>query len=485
MTHETRQKAKSGCDDSIMPHDPVNTHATDRAGIPEVERHLLSCCLWGGPNDPGIDDAAEVVTPTDFILAAHGAVFAAALERRRECGTVLPEDVADLLAKRAASDQQLAAVLGDLGADLVSWLIETQRTLEPYGGHARILARLVREASLFRQLRSVAAEISRHAVMPTGPAAEVFGQCERLLFDLADTSAGANTLHSAADMMRAAGHRVDLRQSNGGRLGGLSCGYPDLDELLGGLRPGQMVVVGARPGGGKTAMGLNIAAKVANGGIPVMFFSLEMPEDQIADRLLSMGSGVPMSKLTKGRPLTAHETDRVFGAAGPDWIGGAGFHCDDASDQSAQRMTAVLRRAVRRHGIGLGVVDYLQLIRAENPKDNRTQQVGTAARRVKQMARECGVPVLCLCQLNREVENRAGGRPKLSDLRESGEIEQHADMVLLLHREANLSNDDPIWPVEVIVAKNRNGPIGDVPLMYKRATMTFENSAARSARGAA
>jgi len=462
--------------DGGMPPDPVDAAPTDRDRIPEVERHLLSCCLWGGPNDPGVDDAAELVTAADFVLAAHGAVFAACVELRRERGAVLPADVADALLKRAAGDRGLALVLGDLGADLTRWLVDTRDTLEPYGGHARILARLVREASLFRQLRAAAAEIGRHAVLPAGPAAQVLEQCERLLFDLADASAAGRPLHAGADMMAAAARRVDERQAGGGTLGGLSSGYPDLDEVLGGLRPGQMVVVGARPGGGKTAIGLNVAARAVLGGTPVLFFSLEMPEDQIADRLLSMGSGVPMSKLTRGRPLTAQEVDRVLGAAGPDWVGGAAFHCDDDPDLSAQRLAAVLRRAVRRHGIGLAVVDYLQLLRPENPRDNRTQQVGTLARRVKQAARECGVPVLCLCQLNREVESRTGGRPKLSDLRESGEIEQHADMVLLLHRDPGLSADDPTWPVEVIVAKNRNGPVGDAPLRYKRATMTFENA---------
>jgi replicative DNA helicase len=313
----------------------------------------------------------------------------------------------------------------------------------------------------------------------------VLGHCERLLFDL--TEAGESGRESVTDshrLMREAGERVDRRQESGGSLGGLSCGYPDLDTVLGGLRPGQLVVVGARPGGGKTALGLSVAARVAMAGEPVMVFSLEMPADQIGDRLLAMGSGVSVARLTRGDRLSDGEVIRVATATGPSWVGGASLHVDDAPDMPAARVAAKTRRAVRRHGVALVVVDYLQLLRPENPRDNRVQQVGLAARRMKQVARECGVPLVLLCQLNRQVEQRGNDKPRLSDLRESGEIEQHADMVILLHTRPDQPQDAAVWEIDAVVAKNRNGPVGDVPLLYRRATTFFENADAGHRRAA-
>lgn len=227
---------------------------------------------------------------------------------------------------------------------------------------------------------------------------------------------------------------------------------------------------------GKTALALNVATNVAVGGQAVLFFSLEMPCSQIGTRLVSMHTGVAMHTLSRPRMMTARDVEMVARQSSPAGLSGCPIYVEDTPDQPAARVAAVCRREVRRSGVALAVIDYLQLMRPENPRENRTQQVGALALRVKNMARDAGIPVILLSQLNRELEH-AGRKPRLADLRESGDIEAHADRVLLLHRDNDLPKGDPVWPIEVVVAKNRNGPVGDVTLSYCRAVMRFADHA--------
>jgi replicative DNA helicase len=359
------------------------------------------------------------------------------------------------------------------GADYVADLYGSAAT----GANAAYHAGIVRDHAVRRGLIRAANAVLRDAYAPDGPADELAARAERLMADLAGEAAGAvGGPRPAAAVMRAALDRIDARVAAGGALAGLGTGYPDLDHLLGGLRPGELIVIGARPSQGKTALATNILVNVAGAGEPVLLFSMEMPALDIADRLLSMGSSVPMHRFSRGRGLAAADAERLAAAASPAGLGGCAVYLDDADDQPAARVLAAARKAVRRHGVALIAVDYLQLMRPENPRDNRTIQVGTLARRMKQVARSCNVPVLLLSQLNRESEGQSR-RPRLSDLRDSGEIEQHADRVLLLHRDPDLPADQEVWPVEVVVAKNRNGPVGDVTLAYRRPCMRYENHA--------
>ena len=452
--------------DPVPEPDGTDLNPRDPDALPLVERHLLSCCLWG---DPGADDALELVESADFTIPEHAAVFGVVADLRRAGRPVHANDVFESLAR--------AHRLGLLGgaAPAARWLGETA-ALEWAGNRARYYAAHVREASLFRRLRGVAAEIAAMSARPPGPASDVLGRAEQLLFELTDVAGErGDTLRAAPAFLRDALDRIDERIASGGALAGVATGYHDLDDILGGMRPGQLVVVGARPGGGKTALGLNVAVNAATAGEPVVFFSMEMPESEIAGRLLAMGSGVSMHSVTRGARLTADEVRRIAEAAGRGGFGGCDFYLDATPDQPAGRLAAVCRRAVRRFGAKLAVVDYLQLMRPENPRENRVQQVGMAARRVKQVARECGIPVVLLCQLNRQVEGRPDGKPRLSDLRESGEIEQHADAVILLSSRADQPAHQPVWETDVIVAKNRNGPVAETSLAYRRAVMRFEN----------
>jgi replicative DNA helicase len=450
--------------------------AADKNNTPVVERHLLSCCLQvHGDGNAGLDEAAEIVDHDDFSIPGYRLIFQTLTAIRSEGRVVTLVDVHERVVHETNRIPGLLGAVGDLGGirGLPVWLADTL-DLEPVGTRARYFALAVREASLFRRLRGAAAEISILADRPTGAAADVLAECEQTLFALGDVARKQDEDQTvvAEKLIVESQNRVDARQG-GESLGGVSLGLCDLDRVLGGLRGGQMMVLGGRPGGGKTALALTIAARAAQRGLPTLFFSLEMPGDQIGDRLLAMGSGVPMSRLTRGGRLTEQEVSRVT-SVGPRWQGSP-LYVDDTSDQAVARMASKLRRGIRRNGIGLVVIDYLQLVRPENPRDNRVQQVGTIARRVKGMARDHGVPVVCLCQLNRSAEQR-NDKPKLSDLRESGEIEQHADMVVLLHHDEQ-PYDAAVWKIEALVRKNRNGPVDEVDLSYVRAVMTFNNYA--------
>jgi replicative DNA helicase len=307
-----------------------------------------------------------------------------------------------------------------------------------------------------------------------GPAADVAARCEQLLFEAADPAAMATGgPKGSAEWVRVALSQIDERAERGGALDGLSTGLAGLDGFLAGLKPGQMIVVGARPGVGKTALGLRIGLANSAAGVPVLFISAEMPTGEIAARALAQRSGVGLRAIQSGR-FGEGEAGRVA-EAGRE-LEAEPFFIDDTSGVSAARVASELRRAVRRRRVGLCVVDFLQLLVPDNPRENRVLQVGGMARSIKLAARACGVPIVTLCQLNRESEGRDGGRPRLADLRDSGEIEQNADAVILLHVPPGQSADEPVWRVDAIVAKNRNGPVGETTLDYARPIVRFDNA---------
>jgi replicative DNA helicase len=427
----------------------------------DAERALIGGTL----RDPEVlPDVLSVVRPENFYFDAHQKIIGA---------------VADL-ANRGAAD--LVSLFNELrrrkqlddigGKEYIAELWEAV----PTAANAMTHARLVREKATRRDLIHIANEILRDCFSPTSSAEELLAQAERKLHALSIDAAGEGAEpRRVGELAQESLAELDQRIDSGGELSGLSTGFADLDKFTGGLRPGELVVIGARPGLGKTALSLNLAARIALAGTPVLFFSLEMPGKDIADRLLSMQSGVPMHRMSRPRELHRDDIDALFKTACGS-VREMPLYVEDASDMTAARIASVARRACRRRGVRMIVVDYLQLMRPENPKDNRATQVGMLALRMKQMARGLDMPVILLSQLNRESEH-TNRKPRLADLRESGDVEAHADRVLLLHREANLPANDPVWPIEIIVAKNRNGPVGDMPLAYRRPVLRFENAA--------
>ncbi len=435
--------------DNVPPHDAA------------AERGVIGGIL----RDPEtLATVQQVLRATDFYFDHHQKIFQAIadLDAERQ-----PIDLV-LLRDRLAQRKHLADVGG------VPYLADLWEAV-PTGANVEYHAKLVRDAALVRRLIHFANETLRDAYDRSQSAADLVADAERRVLAIGETAtANGDRVRVAAEFLRDGLNRIDDRIAAGATLAGLSCGYPALDEYLGGIRPGELIVIGARPSVGKTALALNLMAKVAVEGSPVFLFSLEQPEADIADRLLAMASGVSMHRFTRSAGLAASDAEALSLAAGQSGLGGCPIYLDDTSDQTAARIASVSRRAIRKHAVKLIVIDYLQLMRPENARDNRNQQVGTLALRVKNLARETGVPIILLSQLNREVEGRGDGEPRLSDLRESGDIEAHADRVLLLHRQPNQPTDQPTTAIDVKFAKQRNGPTGTVTLSYRKAVLRFE-----------
>ncbi|WP_439627548.1 replicative DNA helicase [Gemmata sp.] len=435
--------------------------------IPPQDLAAERAVVGGVLRDPdAFHDVAAAIGPGSFYLRAHQVLFEAMIAL---AGAGRPIDLVTL-------HDHLRAVGHGAEVGGAGYLAEVWDAV-PTGANTVYHAGIVREKAALRSAVHVANELIRAAHADEN-AAEVISRAAAQLSDANELAlGGSDRIVAVPDAVRAALQRIDDRVTGTGKPE-LGTGFVDLDDLLGGLRGGQMVVVGARPGGGKTALAACLAANAAMQGTPVLFFSMEMPASQIGERFLAMGSGVPLNRIVRDRHLAPEDYERLAAVAAPGGLGTVPVYVDDAPGQTAARLVAATRREVRRRGVGLVVIDYLQLMRPENPGENRTQQVGLMSRRVKHLARSCDVPVVCLCQLNRGVENRgADAKPRLADIRESGDIEADADVVLLLHPQPDQPKANDVWLIDVGIAKQRNGPVGDVTLAYRRSCVRFENAA--------
>lgn len=426
-----------------------------------VERHLLSCLM----HEPELElDRVGAILQSETFRWAHHKIAYDAMTSIRSDGK--PVTLVTMVESLIARGQKNA-----FGGDLYQWLAETHG-LEPNGAYARRYATDLAKFYRLDRLRMVGEELVSTAMSYSMPPEELGEEVERQIAEVTRTSTASAKVVTMKPLLESTLRGIDEKATNS-NVRGLSTGYRDLDESLGGLRAGQQIIIGARPGGGKTAIGLNIASNAIAAGHPVLFISAEMPAEQIAERLLSSRSGVSMSRIATGR-IREEEAAKINDTIYHLGLIKEPLMVDDASDQTSARIRAVVKWAVRTKGVKLAVIDYLQLITPENPKENRVQQVGTIARRLKQLARDCSIPIIVLCQLNREVDSREGGRPRLSDLRESGEIEAHADIVLLLHTPPNQPEEHEVWDSDIIVAKHRNGATGTCRMQYRRPLVRFE-----------
>ena len=371
--------------------------------------------------------------------------------------------------------------------NLGEWLIQ-QKFVEDIGGHAYLeelwyaaptaanaeyYARIVRDKGLVRQLIHTSTEILRDAYDQAAPADELLGQAERKVFEIAQLGVVGQhvTLH---DALNEAFKRLDSRTSNDRPISGLPTGYLDLDELTAGFQNSELIIVAARPSVGKTSMALNFVRNmVVDHQIPVLFVSLEQSRIELAERLLCCQARVDSHKLRSGH-LNAEDMQQLF-QAGED-LSRAPLYIDDTPGQGMLRIAANARRLMRK-GLKAVVIDYLQLIEPDNRRDSRQEQVANISRRLKFLARELQLPVVALAQVNRSSEERQDHKPRLADLRESGSIEQDADTVLLLHRPELHEPGQHEGVIEVHVAKQRNGPTGEITLTFLKQFMRFENFA--------
>lgn len=421
----------------------------------EAERGVLGALLREGI---AADGTFEHLTPADFYLYPHQLVFAVF----RDFATAgRPFDVVTLFEELIRRNQS-----ADVTAAYVADLFDSMPTAVNLEYHAR----LVREYAERRRLIHAATEMVRDAWEGVAPPVDLL---ERF-YDMAVKTADASTkeVTTLTSALRQVMEDIDERMRPGGKRP-LTTGFESLDNVLGGFRGGEFIVLGARPSQGKTALGVSFLLAAAQAGVPALMFSMEMSATEVASRVLSMRSDVPLNQI-RGRledqKDTVHRLIRAVDASRlPVWI-------DDRADHTVSSMTSVCKRAVRKHGVGLVVIDYLQLMNHEGGKaDNQSTRVGNTSRRLKLLARALNVPVVCLAQLNRECETRGDKKPSLSDFRESGSIEQDADVAMMLWPDDRTATPhDPMRVIRVCVEKQRNGPVTVVPLDYRRAVVRFE-----------
>jgi len=340
----------------------------------------------------------------------------------------------------------------------------------PSSAHGMHYAGIVREKAMLRQLIAASNDILRDSYAPYEQADVVLDKAERRIFEIAQKKVGGSmepmekVLHEVFEMIENRGQR------------GLITGFHELDDMLNGLQKGEMIIVAARPSMGKTAMAMNMIEYIAADlRLPCAVFSLEMSKQQLAQRMLCRRGRIDAHKLRKGM-LNSQEYTTLATVVGelakaPVWV-------DDSAGLTPLELRAKARRLKLQHDVKCIMIDYMQLMDNPGP-ESRQQQISEISRAVKSVARELNIPVICLSQLNRMTEGREGHRPRMSDLRESGSIEQDADVVMLLHREDyyRMSEQDfqPDNIAEIIVAKQRNGPTGTIKLTFDNRTTRFNN----------
>lgn len=354
-----------------------------------------------------------------------------------------------------------------------------QRVLEtvPSSANAVYYAEIVREKMMLRETIAAATDILNNAYDETGNAVEKLDEAERRIFAVTDKRISSSAV-ALKDLVTRAYELIEKRE--GTHVTGLPTGYYELDDLTCGLQNGEMIIVAGRPSMGKTALALNVAEHVGIiEKIPLAIFSLEMGKQQLAERFLCSYSGVDSQLVRKGM-LTTDHYQKLVEACGV--VSEAPIYIDDTAALTPLEIRAKARRLKSSHNIQCVVIDYLQLMHLGTGRvESRQQEISTISRYMKSLARELNVPVVVLSQLNRSPEGREGHRPRMSDLRESGSIEQDADVVMLLHREDYYHRGENDYPpdnsAEIIVAKQRNGPTGIVKLAFREKCTRFENLA--------
>ncbi|HEV3137925.1 MAG TPA: replicative DNA helicase, partial [Pirellulales bacterium] len=376
-----------------------------------------------------------------------------------------------LLVERLKNAAQFDAVGG------AAYLAEILQSV-PTAAHAVFYADIVKNKSTLRSLIHSGTEILRDAYDESVEPGEMLSRAEQKIFSILDQR-GKSHVTDIRDILQEAMVRLNARMEPGhAALGGIATGFSDFDALTGGLYNSELIILAARPSMGKTALALNIAEYVSvENAMTTLFVSLEMSQIELADRLLCSRARVNGQRLRNGTISNADRSKIVEKAAE---ISLAPLFVDDSPTRNVTEIAAAARRLKRKSNLGLIIVDYLQLIEPDNSRDPRQEQVARIARRLKGVARELNVPVLCLAQLNRQAED---ARPALSHLRESGAIEQDADVVMFIHRDRiDGENQMPNQGSEalLIVAKQRNGPVGDIRLAWSKDYTRFQNGANRS-----
>jgi replicative DNA helicase len=432
----------------------------------EAERAVIGSLLL---LPEACDEVALVVRPEDFYDGAHRTIFTHMLALHESGRQIDPT----LLSQMLRDAGQYESVGG------AAFLLELSQEVAT-AAHAEHYARIVRDKAVLRSLIHASTDIIQDSYETGINAREMLARAEERVFRILDTK-GDTQVRPIRDVLHESLARIDARMQHDHACGGLETGFIDFDELTGGLHDSELVILAARPSMGKTALAINMAEHIAidqNGaGKPVLVVSLEMSALELGDRLLCSRARVNSHRLRNGH-LSADEMHRLIETAAD--ISRAPLFIDDSPSRNMTEIAATARRLKRQDNLALVVVDYLQLVEPDNPRDPRQEQVARISRRLKGLARELSVPVLCLAQLNRQVEASRENRPQLSHLRESGAIEQDADVVAFVHREEFYQNNEEDrerlkGQADLLIRKQRNGPIGDIKLTWMHDFTRFEN----------
>jgi replicative DNA helicase len=339
-------------------------------------------------------------------------------------------------------------------------------------------AEIVRERSVLRSLIAAGADIADLGYRPDGrPPAELVDEAEQQVFAIRERGArGRSAYEPIGALLERVEQRIELLRNNPGALAGLGTGFVELDKRTNGFHPSDLIIIAARPGAGKTSLAMNIAEHVAiEKKIPVAVFSMEMSAEQLTQRVVASFGRVELGKLRSGQ-LEDADYSRLVSA--DSFIREAPMYIDETGALSPLELRARARRLASQHGIKLIVVDYIQLMQVPGNKDNRTNEIAEISRNLKALAKELAVPIIALSQLNRSLESRDNKRPRLADLRESGGIEQDADLVLFIYRDEMYNDASPAkGKAEIIIGKQRSGPTGHFEVTFLGQFTKFDNLA--------
>ncbi len=429
----------------------------------EAEQSVIGSMLM---DREAVIAASEIITGSDFYQQQYGVMFDAMVELFNEGK---PVDLVTLQDRLKEKDVPPEVSSLDFVRDII--------TIVPTSANVKSYANIVSEKAMMRRLIKTAEEIAGACYAGKEPLENILADTEKSVFDLLQNKGGQEFVpirQVAINVLE----KIEDAYRNQGTVTGIPSGFIDLDYKLSGFQPSDFILIAARPSMGKTAFVLNVVDYVSvRKNLPCMVFSLEMSKEQLVNRMLSMESNVDSQKLRTGT-LTDADWDAVVEGVGV--IGNSKLIIDDTPGISITELRSKCRKMKLEHGLSLVIIDYLQLMSGSKKggNDNRQQEISEISRSLKAIARELHAPVIALSQLSRACETRTDHRPMLSDLRESGAIEQDADVVMFLYRD-DYYNKDTEHPneAEVIIAKQRNGPIGTVNLIWKPEYTKFVNAA--------
>jgi replicative DNA helicase len=425
----------------------------------EAERSVLGALLQ---DSRAVSIAMEMLQEDDFYAPAHREIYSAVRALAQQSTAV------DLVTMDAELSRR--GTLSGIGG--TSYLVELVQYV-PTTANVQYYISIVLEKSTLRRLIQAASVISRNCYEQQLDLKDILSHAEKSIFDIVMRRTGGEQLVHIREVLYATYTQIEELARLQGKVAGVTTGFTQLDKLLTGMHGGELILMGARPSMGKTSIALNMAAAAARKGFGVAIFSLEMPREQIAMRLLCGDARVDMQHVRSG---TLRDKEWIKLAQTVNPLSGEKIYIDDTAGLTPMQMRSRVRRIMLEKGLDLVIIDYLQLMGADGKTENRQQEVSEISRRLKAIALELKIPILACAQLSRANTQRTVKRPMLSDLRDSGSIEQDADVVMFLHRESYYDQaSEETNTAEVIIAKQRNGPLGTVKLNWLSEYTLFED----------